>query len=96
MAPPASATATLAEVEAELREHATDAARLGIVGLRQRIDRRVLALLDPDRADACSGAIARPSSRRLPLQHRWCANRLGLPPIERQQEGPLSVEQGRL
>ena len=79
---------------AELREHATDAARLGIVGLRQRIDRRVLALLDPierrlqagDRSADTADALGEHAGARIGRRS----------PIERHEEGSLVIEQGRL
>jgi hypothetical protein len=84
----------LAEVEAELREHAADAARLGIVILRQRIDRRVLPLLHPvegclqagDRSGDAAPALGKHAGARIDRHS----------PIERNQEGALVIEQGRL
>ena len=85
----------LAEVEAELREHAADAARLGIVGLRQRIDRRVLALLDPierrlqagDRSADAAGALG---------EARWCADRPAFRDRAAARKAPLSLSRDGL
>ena len=84
----------LAEIEAEIGEHATDAARLGIVGLRQRIERRVLALLHPIERRLQAGERAADSADALGEDAGARIGRRSA--IERHEEGALVVEQRRL